>query len=47
MLFFPILTDFANYNVEKGHQGKRVLSSILSEEINGNCLEVTSKMTKI
>ena len=34
MHFFQIFTDFANWNVEKGQQGKKVLSSMLRKEIN-------------
>ena len=29
-----LLTDFGNWNVEKGHQGKNVLSSMLRKEEN-------------
>ena len=32
--FSKFLTDFANWNVEKGQQGKKVLSSMLRKEIS-------------
>ena len=33
-IFLKILTDFVDWNVEKGQQGKNLLSSVLRKEIN-------------
>ena len=51
-IFSKFLTDFVDWNVEKGQQGKNVLSSMFSEEIHAvffieNGLELTSIKTKI
>ena len=32
--FFKFSTDFVDWNVEKGQEGKTVLSSLLRKEIN-------------
>ena len=51
-ILVKVPTDFVHWNVEEGQQGKKVLSSMFSEEIKATFqmkkgLELTSKKTKV